>query len=60
MTTRGLYTPRFLALDLVCVNVLLTMGCYSYSHIWDAIRLVWPDSQWAIDEKKLAGLESRL
>ncbi|SPN99589.1 related to endopeptidase La 2 [Cephalotrichum gorgonifer] len=29
-------------------------------HIWDAIRLVWPDSQWAVDEKKLAGLESRL
>ncbi|KAM0465559.1 hypothetical protein ACHAPV_001611 [Trichoderma viride] len=29
------------------------------NHIWDAIRLVWPDSQWAEDHQ-YAGLESRL
>ncbi|CAI4210618.1 unnamed protein product [Parascedosporium putredinis] len=29
-------------------------------HIWEAIRLVWPNSQWAVDEKKLAAVESRL
>ncbi|KAL7796646.1 ATP-dependent protease La [Trichoderma ceciliae] len=29
------------------------------SHIWDAIRLVWPDSHWAEDHQ-FAGIESRL
>ncbi|KAL6896454.1 ATP-dependent protease La [Trichoderma evansii] len=29
------------------------------NHIWDAIRLVWPDSHWAEDQQ-FAGLESRL
>ncbi|KAM4056926.1 ATPase family associated with various cellular activities (AAA) domain-containing protein [Hirsutella rhossiliensis] len=29
------------------------------SHIWEAIRLVWPDSHWAGDSP-LAGIESRL
>ncbi|KAL6698355.1 ATP-dependent protease La [Trichoderma pleuroticola] len=28
-------------------------------HIWDAIRLVWPDSHWAEDHQ-FAGIESRL
>lgn len=47
-------------MDLACVDVSLTNRVATYSHIWDAIRLVWPDSQWAADEKKLANLESRL
>ncbi|POR35929.1 Lon protease 2, peroxisomal [Tolypocladium paradoxum] len=29
------------------------------SHIWEAIRLVWPDSHWAADSN-YAGIESRL
>ncbi|KZZ99548.1 ATP-dependent protease La [Moelleriella libera RCEF 2490] len=29
------------------------------SHIWEAIRLVWPDSHWAADHQT-AGIESRL
>lgn len=29
------------------------------SHIWEAIRLVWPDSQWA-DDSNYRGIESRL
>ncbi|RDA88705.1 hypothetical protein CP532_4130 [Ophiocordyceps camponoti-leonardi (nom. inval.)] len=29
------------------------------SHIWEAIRLVWPDSHWA-DDSNLAGIDSRL
>ncbi|KAL7916032.1 ATP-dependent protease La [Trichoderma velutinum] len=29
------------------------------SHIWDAIRLAWPDSHWAEDHQ-FAGIESRL
>ncbi|RDA96091.1 hypothetical protein CP533_1718 [Ophiocordyceps camponoti-saundersi (nom. inval.)] len=29
------------------------------SHIWEAIRLVWPDSHWAADSN-LAGIDSRL
>jgi ATP-dependent Lon protease len=29
------------------------------SHIWEAIRLVWPDSHWAADSN-FAGVESRL
>ena len=29
------------------------------SHIWEAIRLIWPDSQWP-GEQHLAGIESRL
>lgn len=46
--------------DLACVDVSLTNRGATYSHIWDAIRLVWPDSQWAADDKKLANLEPRL
>lgn len=30
-----------------------------YSHIWEAIRLVWPDSHWA-DDSNYSGIESRL
>lgn len=30
-----------------------------FSHIWEAIRLVWPDSHWAADSQ-YAGIESRL
>ncbi|KAI8679733.1 Lon protease-like protein 2, peroxisomal [Fusarium keratoplasticum] len=29
------------------------------NHIWEAIRLVWPDSQWA-DDSNYRGIESRL
>lgn len=29
------------------------------SHVWEAIRLVWPDSPWAEDHQ-YAGIESRL
>lgn len=29
------------------------------SHIWEAIRLVWPESHWASDSN-FAGIESRL
>jgi hypothetical protein len=31
----------------------------SISHIWEAIRLVWPDSAWASNDN-YAGIESRL
>ena len=31
----------------------------SDSHIWEAIRLVWPDSHWAADSG-YGGMESRL
>lgn len=31
------------------------------SHIWDAIRLVWPDSHWATDDSSnYSGIDSRL
>jgi hypothetical protein len=31
------------------------------SHIWEAIRLVWPDAQWpAREQEDHAGLQSRL
>ncbi|KAF4587387.1 ATP-dependent protease La [Ophiocordyceps camponoti-floridani] len=30
------------------------------SHIWEAIRLVWPDSHWAGDSRAAAGIDSRL
>jgi ATP-dependent Lon protease len=29
------------------------------SHIWEAIRLVWPDSHWA-EDNNYRGIESRL
>jgi hypothetical protein len=29
------------------------------SHIWEAIRLVWPDSHWA-EDSNYRGIESRL
>ncbi|GJN66814.1 ATP-dependent protease La 2 [Purpureocillium lilacinum] len=32
---------------------------FHVSHIWEAIRLVWPDSHWAADSN-FAGIESRL
>jgi hypothetical protein len=37
--------------------VLLTH--VSHSHIWEAIRLVWPDSHWA-DDSNFRGIEPRL
>lgn len=39
------------------VSVSLTH--VSNSHIWEAIRLVWPESHWA-DDGNYRGIESRL
>lgn len=40
-------------------NLIKALTLALRSHIWEAIRLVWPESHWASDSN-YAGIESRL